>query len=83
MTEEERDRLHALTNSITIQAGRLAGAKEPDEYKIHVAAIQAISREMCTIVGAGEEANVMDLIRRGIGWAAGPVRRRGVELGVI
>ena len=75
------DRLHGLKNATLIHAGRLALADSASEAMEQVVALQAISNQMA--VYGGVRANVLDIIRDGRGWAAGPVRAVCLKYGVI
>ena len=77
----EKEELHALRDGILIHAGQIALADDPDEAMEHVIALQDISNRMAE--HGGERADVREIIRRGQGWARGPVRMNCLKLGII
>jgi len=80
--QEIRQRLHGLRNAMLVYAGKIALSDDPDEVMSYIDMLQGISDTMAKDFG-GVSVDVLDIIRRGQGWARGPVRMNCLKLGII
>ncbi|MEN6475927.1 MAG: hypothetical protein ABFD81_18070 [Syntrophaceae bacterium] len=77
-----RQRLHGLRNAMQVYVGKIALSDDPDEARSYVGMLQGISDTMAKDFG-GISVDVLDIIRKGQGWARGIVRMNCLKLGII
>ena len=82
MCPECRAEIHKETNAIMSTAGRIALSRTPEEAEEHISEMQAISDRITKRYG-GERDDIRELIRKGIGWASGPVQVVCFKFGVV
>ena len=75
-------KMHEYMRSIMAYAGHIAISKTSDEASHYVDEMQRLSDDLARDFG-GERDDIRDLIRKGIGWASGPVQAVCFKFGVV